>query len=107
MQMTKPKVLITNDDGINAPGIKHLWNALKDHAHVSIIAPAHEQSAAGLSITIRQPLQFHTFDWNGNDDAWSVNGTPADCVKMALSVILKEKPDIIVSGINRGTNAGR
>lgn len=103
----KPQILIINDDGIHAPGIRHLWNALKDHAEVTIVAPAHEQSAVGVSITVRQPLRVHEVEWPEKGRAFALNGTPADCVKMALGVILKKKPDLIVSGINRGTNAGR
>lgn len=103
----KPNILIVNDDGIHAPGIRHLWNALKDRANLTIIAPAHEQSGVGLSITFRQPLHIRRIDWPENTPAWHVTGTPADCIKMGLSVILKEKPDLVVSGINRGTNAGR
>jgi len=105
--MKKPNILITNDDGIHAPGIRHLWKALKDKANVTVVAPAAEQSAVGLSITIRHPLQIHKMEWGEAENIWCVTGTPADCVKMALSVILKEKPDMVVSGINRGTNAGR
>ncbi len=105
--MTKlPNIFITNDDGIHAPGIKRLYNALKNHAKITIVAPSHEQSAVGLSITIRSPLHIQKIDWEGID-AWSVSGTPADCVKLGLKVILKEKPDFVISGINRGTNSGR
>ncbi|MCB1111885.1 MAG: 5'/3'-nucleotidase SurE [Chlamydiales bacterium] len=103
----RPKILITNDDGIHAPGIRHLWQALRDFADLYVIAPASEQSAVGLSITIRNPLHIQKVDWGENAQAWSVSGTPADCVKLALSVILDSPPDIIVSGINRGSNAGR
>lgn len=102
----RPKILITNDDGINAPGIYHLWKALKDIADITIVAPATEQSAVGLGITLRNPLRIEQVRWE-NANAWSVSGTPADCVKLSLKVILKEKPDLIVSGINRGSNAGR
>lgn len=102
----RPHILITNDDGIHAQGIKHLWNALKDVADITVVAPAHEQSAVGLGITIRQPMFIEKHKWDGSD-AWAVTGTPADCVKMALKVVLKEKPDLIVSGINRGSNSGR
>jgi 5'-nucleotidase len=103
----KPKVLMTNDDGINAPGIRHLWYALKDIADVTVIAPAQEQSATSLSITLRQPLMIQKQSWDGEDNIYSVTGTPADCVKMGISVILDREPDLVVSGINRGTNAGR
>jgi 5'-nucleotidase len=104
--MTKrPYILLTNDDGIHAPGLKHLWLAIKDYADVVIVAPQTEKSGSGLSITYMKPLIIHEVPWE--TPAWSVNGTPADCVKMALSVILERKPDMIVSGINAGSNAGR
>ncbi|MCB1113136.1 MAG: 5'/3'-nucleotidase SurE [Chlamydiia bacterium] len=102
----KPKILITNDDGIHAPGIKALWNALKDHCHCTVIAPHKEQSATGLSITVRDPIRVEKHLWE-ETIAWAVTGTPADSVKMALSVLLEDKPDLIVSGINKGSNAGR
>lgn len=101
------RILITNDDGIHAPGIKHLWRALSKEHDVTVIAPSTEQSAVGLSITLRNPLQVHRVDWPDNAEAWCVTGTPADCVKMALRVVLNSPPDLIVSGINRGSNAGR
>lgn len=108
---TRPYILITNDDGVNAQGIKHLWRALSQIADVAVVAPTHEQSAVGLSITIRRPLQIQEHQWSmvGTEKAnvWSVDGTPADCIKLALSVILPREPDLIVSGINRGSNAGR
>ena len=103
----RPNILITNDDGINAPGIKHLWKTLSDFANITIVAPSVEQSCAGLSITVRNPLRIEKQDWQQQTPAWHVTGTPADCVKMALSVILDNPPDLIVSGINRGSNAGR
>lgn len=103
----RPHVLITNDDGIQAPGLRQLWQSLKDVAKVTIIAPAHEQSAVGLSLTVRQPLRIDKMDWGHDTEAWSVTGTPADCVKMALNVILDKIPDCLISGINRGGNAGR
>lgn len=103
---TQPKILLTNDDGIHAPGMKHLWNALKDMADLAIIAPATDQSAVGLSITLRQPLNLHPVHWPEPTSAWCVNGTPADCVKLALTVVLDYKPDLVVAGINRGTNCG-
>ena len=100
-------ILITNDDGVNAPGIKHLWNALKDIAKVTVIAPLTEQSATGLSVTLRSPLRIDQQIWGDDHIVYSVSGTPADCVKMGTSVIIGHKPDMIVSGINRGNNAGR
>lgn len=100
------RILITNDDGIEAPGIKHLWESLKDHAEITIIAPAGEQSATGLSITTRAAIDIRKVEWP-ETPAWSVGGTPADCIKLGLSVLLDFTPDLIVSGINRGSNVGR
>lgn len=106
MTAMKPYILITNDDGIHAPGLKALWESLSKVADTVVVAPATEQSATGLSITVRSPLRVEKQNWQGST-AWSVMGTPADSVKMALSVLLERKPDLIVSGINRGSNAGR
>lgn len=100
-------ILVTNDDGIHAKGIKHLWNSLKSYADLTVIAPSGEQSAVGLSITLRHPLKIEKVDWDSSEHIWSVSGTPADCVKMGLNVILDTRPDLIVSGINRGANLGR
>jgi 5'-nucleotidase len=106
--MKKPRILITNDDGIFAPGIWHLWNAIKDFAEITVVAPAVEQSASGLSITVRDPLRIERINWSDSSaNAWAVGGTPSDCVKLALNVILQEPPHLILSGVNRGTNAGR
>lgn len=107
MFKTRPHILITNDDGIHARGIKHLWNSLKPYADITVVGPAGEQSAVSLSITLRNPLVIERIFWENADDVWSVSGTPADCVKLALHTILKKRPDIVVSGINRGANSGR
>lgn len=103
----RPFLLITNDDGIHAPGIKHLWQAVHEFADVAIVAPQVEKSGCGLSITWAKPLRLHPYSWELNTPAWSLNGTPADCVKMALSVVLEKRPSMIISGVNRGSNAGR
>ena len=103
----RPFILMTNDDGIHAPGLKHLWEAVTPFAEVAIVAPHKERSGSGLSITWAKPLRIHPATWAEGTYAWSVNGTPADCVKMALSVLLERKPDLILSGINRGSNSGR
>jgi 5'-nucleotidase len=105
----RPLLLITNDDGISAPGIRHLWASVKDHADVVIVAPRHEKSGCGLSITYTKPLMVEESIWIPDPKvaAWSLNGTPADCVKMAVNVLLKRRPDMIISGINNGSNAGR
>jgi 5'-nucleotidase len=104
--MQKPKILITNDDGIHAPGIFHLWKSVSEHTQTTIIAPEKEKSGAGMSTTLTRPLEIHPVKWLDETKAWKVNGTPTDCVKLALSV-LKEQPDLIISGINRGANSGR
>jgi 5'-nucleotidase len=104
----RPLILVTNDDGVYAPGIKFLCKVVQDIADVVVVAPANEQSAVSLSITIRHPLHIEKIDWPFFDaEVWSVNGTPADCVKLALNVVLPRPPQLIVSGVNRGNNAGR
>ena len=105
--MKKPRILITNDDGIDAPGIKHLWKALGNFAELFIVAPATQQSGKGLGLTLHEPLLIDEVPWKNGTKAWKVNGTPADCVRLALSVLLDKPPTLIVSGINRGSNAGR
>lgn len=105
---SRPLILITNDDGVHAVGIRLLWEILHPVADLVVVAPLHEQSAASLSITIRQPLRIEEVKWPSSEaEVWSVSGTPADCIKLALSVILRCPPHLIVSGINRGNNAGR
>jgi 5'-nucleotidase len=105
----RPRILLTNDDGITAPGIKRLWEALHraNFAVLIVIAPATEKSGAGVGITWNRPIQITRADWPEDTLAWSVDGTPADCVKMGLRIILKNRPDFIISGINAGSNAGR
>lgn len=104
----RPLILITNDDGIYAPGIKHLAKSLSPFADIAVIAPASEQSAVSLSITVRHPLRIEKIEWSSSEiKAWAVHGTPADSIKLALHAILPRSPDLIVSGINRGSNAGR
>ncbi len=104
--MKRPQILITNDDGIYTPGIKHLASSVKEFADVTIVAPQLDQSGVGVSITTRTPLHIHPYPFDGMT-AYTVSGTPADCVKLGLRVVLKQPPDLILSGINRGTNAGR
>ncbi len=106
--MTRPFILITNDDGIQALGIKHLWHAIRDFADVAIVAPYSEKSGSSISFTWTKPLDISEYAWEDATPAWTVNdGTPADCVKMAMSVLLTRRPHLIVSGVNRGSNAGR
>jgi 5'-nucleotidase len=107
--MQKPKIIITNDDGINAPGIKILWRVIHEanFADLFVVAPSTERSGSGVSITWDKPILVQKIEWPENTPAWSVGGTPADCIKMAERIILGNKPDFIVSGINAGSNAGR
>jgi len=103
----KPFILLSNDDGIRAPGIKHLWSVLHEHYDIAIVAPHREKSGTGLATSMLRPLHIFEEKWENNTPAWKVTGTPTDSIKLALSVILDRKPDMIVSGINRGSNAGR
>lgn len=105
--MSKPHILITNDDGVFAPGIKHLCKSLHEIAEVTVVAPLSEQSAVGLGLTIRAPLRVEKIEWAELRNVYGVSGTPADCVKLAISTLLEEKPALIVSGINKGGNSGR
>src|SRR3989344_2971248 len=107
MEKNKKTILISNDDGISAPGIKHLWNALHEEYEVTIVAPHSEKSGSGLATTLFKPLHIFEEKWEKNAKAYRITGTPTDSVKIALSSILKTKPDVVVSGINRGSNAGR
>ena len=97
-----PKILLTNDDGYGAPGLCALAEALADFAEVSIVAPSSEKSGAAQSLTLRQPIVAQQVA----ERHWSVDGTPADCVIIALHKLLPEKPDLVISGINFGANLG-
>jgi 5'-nucleotidase len=100
----KPVILVTNDDGIAAPGIRNLIEAVKDLGHVIVVAPDSPQSGMGHAITIGHPLRLYKADIFGDIPAWQCSGTPVDCVKLARDKILHRKPDICVSGINHGSN---
>ncbi len=102
----KYKILITNDDGIYAPGIKALVEAIKPLGEVVVVAPDMEKSAVGHAITISDPLRVTEIERDGSFFGYAVNGTPADCVKLAVKAILEYKPDMVVSGINLGPNTG-
>src|SRR5947207_12998941 len=100
----QPVILITNDDGVTAPGIRNLIEAVKDLGKIIVVAPDKPQSGMGHAITIGQPLRMHKIHTAENVDTWSCTGTPVDCVKLAVDKILHRKPDICVSGINHGAN---
>jgi len=100
------RILLTNDDGIHAVGIRDFFTALTAAGHeVHVVAPISEQSAVGHAITIAMPLRVKEFRENGFHGR-AVTGTPADCVKLALTTLLPEPPDVVVSGINAGPNVG-
>jgi len=102
------RVLLTNDDGIFAEGLRALAGCFHTAAETYIVAPDHEQSATGHAITMHRPLRAEQVKMPLTPDvpAWYVNGTPADCVKLAVESLLPGKPDLVVSGINRGANLG-
>lgn len=99
------KILVSNDDGIDSPGISALVKSLQEIAEVIVVAPQHEQSAVGHAITMKIPLRVTPYYKNGNFFGYAVDGTPADCVKMGIRNIVKERPDLVISGINNGSNA--
>ena len=100
----RPVILITNDDGITAPGIRALVEAIKDLGKVVVVAPDSPQSGMGHAITIGFPLRLDKVDMFEGIESWQCSGTPADCVKLAKDKILHAKPDICLSGINHGAN---
>jgi 5'-nucleotidase len=100
--MGRPHILLTNDDGIQATGLQALAAALEDFATLSIVAPSREQSGAAQSLTLRQPIICHPV----KEREWAVDGTPADCVIVALHKLLPVRPDMVISGINFGANLG-
>ncbi|MEW6008163.1 MAG: 5'/3'-nucleotidase SurE [Candidatus Omnitrophota bacterium] len=99
-------ILLTNDDGINSEGILALYESVKKLGKVTIVAPDTERSAVGHAITLSDPLRVKAIKKNGKFFGYATTGTPADCVKLAIRAILKDKPDVVVSGINLGPNTG-
>ncbi len=101
------RILLTNDDGVYAPGLRALRKELVKLGDVTVVGPATEQSGVGHSITLLTPLLVQeVLDDNNKPMGWAVEGRPADCVKLALMELLPEPPDVIVSGLNAGSNAG-
>ena len=100
----EPVILVTNDDGITAPGIRNLVAAVKDLGKIVVVAPDKPQSGMGHAITIGHPLRLHSVDNFPDIEAYQCTGTPVDCVKLAVDKILHRKPDICLSGINHGAN---
>ena len=99
-------ILLTNDDGIASEGIYALYLELKKIAKVTVVAPDSERSSIGHAITLAHPIRYKTLDRNGKFFGYGISGTPADCVKFGISVLLKKKPDLVFSGINIGPNDG-
>ena len=102
----KLSILLTNDDGIHAPGLWALYKALKPCYQVTVIAPDRERSAVSHGITLHQPIRAVQVSANGGIGGWAVSGTPADCVKLALVELLETRPDLVIAGINPGANVG-
>jgi 5'/3'-nucleotidase len=100
------RLLITNDDGAYAPGIKALHRALSAEHQVWVVAPETEQSAVGHAITLVDPIRVHPLAPESGMAGWAISGTPADCVKLALHELLDQEPQMVISGINLGANVG-
>jgi len=103
--MSKPLILITNDDGVMAPGIRHLISYMLEIGEVVVVAPDKPQSGMGHAVTMTVPLRLEKINTDGDHDEYSCSGTPVDCVKLAVNKVLKRKPDLLVSGINHGANS--
>ncbi len=98
------KILVSNDDGIDSAGIYSLVAALKEIAEVTVVAPHKEQSAVGHAITMQTPLRVFEYQKNGKFFGYAIDGTPADCVKIGIRNLMPSPPDLVVSGINHGSN---
>ncbi len=96
------RILVTNDDGVHSDGIRALADALKPLGEVTVVAPIQEASAIGHALTLRRPLRVETV----HPHVFAVDGTPTDCVNVAITHVIRQKPDLIVSGINKGWNLG-
>lgn len=106
MKSEKPLILVTNDDGVTAPGIRHLIKIMKEFGEVVVVAPDSPQSGMGHAITVSNNLYCDKLSTTDSDVLeYSCSGTPVDCVKIATQSILKRKPDLCVSGINHGSNS--
>ena len=96
------RLLLSNDDGVHAPGLRALYEALTPHANLRVVAPDRDRSGASNSLTLSRPLALTALD-NG---FYSVDGTPADCVYLGVNGVWDERPDLVISGINHGSNLG-
>ncbi len=105
MTKNKPSILICNDDGITAAGIRNLVEVASEFGTVTVVAPDSPQSGMGHAITVGEPLRVHTEKIFPGIESYACSGTPVDCVKIATGVLMKKKPDLLLSGINHGSNA--
>jgi 5'-nucleotidase len=103
--MEKPVILVTNDDGVMAPGIRSLVQFMQEIGEVVVVAPDKPQSGMGHAVTIANPLRLERITVDGDHEEYSCSGTPVDCVKLAVNKVLHRKPDLLVSGINHGSNS--
>jgi 5'-nucleotidase len=101
----RPHILVTNDDGYHAPGIKKLTALMQELGDVTVVAPEDPMSGTGHAITVRHPLRLKRREHQNGVAIWSCGGTPVDCVKLGEQIVLRRKPDLLVSGINHGSNA--
>jgi 5'-nucleotidase len=100
------RILLTNDDGIQASGLWALYHAFADRHQVTVVAPDRERSAVSHGITLHDPIRLHKVRQNGCPEGFSVTGTPADCVKLGLTEVFETRPDLVLAGINPGANVG-
>ena len=100
------EILLTNDDGIQAQGLWALYECFAPSHRITVVAPDRERSAIGHAITLHAPLRADAVSVNGAKRAYAVDGTPADCIKLAVADIMEQTPDLVVSGINPGANVG-
>jgi 5'-nucleotidase len=99
------KILVTNDDGVTAPGIRFLIDIAKEFGDVTVVAPNKSQSGTGHAITFSEPLRLKAITEEDHYKEYSCNGTPVDCIKLAENVAMEQHPDLVLSGINHGSNA--
>lgn len=106
MTSERPLILLTNDDGVDAPGLKYLIESVRNLGDIMVFAPTSAQSGKSSAITVEEPLRVFPKEETEGLRIMAVNGTPVDCVKLGLHILGKRRPDIILSGINHGSNSG-
>jgi len=105
MNIKRPTILVTNDDGINAPGLRTLVKVMRKLGNVVVVAPDRPRSGQGHAITVSMPLRVSSVHKEEGYQEYRCNGTPVDCVKLGVQIVLRRQPDLLVSGINHGSNA--